>query len=161
MKSLDELIESMQDDPEEDAERYAARQSGCGWPGCRQRTHSYMANDWCAYGGGDPSDGLIEGQRARNQSVWRRNLSRRLKRPALGNGHVQKAARRALWALGTASTSQIIEFAYAGRLLMLGERRKNDLNRAARRALLAIGARRIGRASTRGRPWRWRLGRSH
>jgi hypothetical protein len=93
-----------------------------------------------------------------HQSVWRRNLSRRLKRPALGNGRVQKAARRALWALGTASTSQIIEFAYARRLLMLGEKRKNDLNRAARRALLAIGARRIGRASTRGRPWRWRLG---
>jgi hypothetical protein len=73
-----------------------------------------------------------------HQSVWRRNLSRRLKAPALGNGRIQKAARNALWALGTASTSQIIEFAYARRLLMLGERRKNDLNRAARRALLAI-----------------------
>jgi hypothetical protein len=60
-KSLAALIESLQDDPDEDAAGYAARQYGCSWPGCGQRTHSFMANDWCSYGGGDPSDGLIEG----------------------------------------------------------------------------------------------------
>jgi hypothetical protein len=96
--------------------------------------------------------------RTRNQTTTLANLSRRPAKPALGNGAVQKACRRALWALGTASTSSIIEFCYARRLLLLGARRKNDLNRGARRALVAIGARRIGRASTRGRPWRWRLG---
>jgi hypothetical protein len=34
------------------------------------------------------------------------NLTRRPAKPALGNGHVQKACCRALWALQTASTSR-------------------------------------------------------
>jgi hypothetical protein len=83
-------------------------------------------------------------------TAQRRNLSRRLPRPARGNGHVQKACRRALWALQTASTSTIIEWAY------VGERRRKDFNLAVRRALESIGAERIGRAATAGRPWIWR-----
>jgi hypothetical protein len=89
-------------------------------------------------------------------TAQRRNLSRRLPRPARGNGHVQKACRRALWALQTASTSTIIEWAYARELLIVGERRRKDFNLAVRRALESIGAERIGRAATAGRPWIWR-----
>jgi DNA invertase Pin-like site-specific DNA recombinase len=41
--------------------------------------------------------------------------------------------------------------------MVLGARRRNDFNQAVRRALLAIGAVKVGRASTIGRPWVWRL----
>jgi hypothetical protein len=57
--------------------------------------------------------------------------------------------------LGTASTSDVIAWSY--RALMDGAPRKNALNVSARRALESIGAVKIGRASTRGRPWLWRL----
>jgi hypothetical protein len=70
----------------------------------------------------------------------RRNLSRRLPKPAQGRGRVQRACRRALWVLETASTSDVIAWAYGRRLLIWGDRRKNDFDRAARRALEAIGA---------------------
>jgi hypothetical protein len=86
-----------------------------------------------------------------------RNLSRRLPRPAWGRGRVQVACRRALLVHGTASTSDVIEWAYARQLLILGDRRRNDFNRAVRRALVAIGAVKMGRAKTIGRPWLWRL----
>jgi hypothetical protein len=59
---------------------------------------------------------------------------------------------------GTCSTSDVIEWAYA-RQMVLGARRRNDFNQAVRRALLAIGAVKVGRASTIGRPWVWRLDR--
>jgi len=71
---------------------------------------------------------------------------------AQGRGRVQRACRRALWALGTASTSDVIAWAYAQRLLIGGDPRRNDFNRAARRALATIGAVRVGRAQTIGRP---------
>src|SRR5262249_6200928 len=47
--------------------------------------------------------------------TWRRNLSRRLPKPAEGNGRVQRACRRALLVHGTASTSDVIAWAYAQR----------------------------------------------
>jgi hypothetical protein len=68
---------------------------------------------------------------------------------------VQVRARRALWALNEASTSEVISWAYPQ--LMWGDRNRNHYNRAARRALQSIGAIRIGRAPTTGRPWLWRL----
>src|SRR5262249_21805819 len=86
-----------------------------------------------------------------------RNLSRRLSKPALGRGRVQRACRRALWAHGECSTSEVIAWAYARRLLMGSERRKNDFNRAVRHALVVLGAAKIGRAKTIGRPWVWTL----
>jgi hypothetical protein len=86
---------------------------------------------------------------------WRRNLLRRLAKPALGNGRVQRQCRRALWAHGTVSTSDAIAWSY--RELMWGAPRRNALNVAARRALESIGAVRVGRAKTIGRPWLWRL----
>src|SRR5262249_19780384 len=86
-----------------------------------------------------------------------RNLSKRPAKPAKGNGRVQTACKHALWALGTASTSDCIGFAYASRLLLNGERRNGNMSRAVQHALVSIGAQRIGRASTIGRPWKWRL----
>src|SRR5262245_29438316 len=65
--------------------------------------------------------------------------------------------RPALWALGTASTSDCIGFTYASRLLLNGERRNGNMSRAVQHALVSIDAQLIGRASTIGRPWKWRL----
>jgi len=87
--------------------------------------------------------------------TWRRNLSRRLPKPAEGRGRVQQACRRALLVHGTASTSDVIAWAYAQRLLIYP--RRNDFNRAARRALEAIGAIKVGKTQTIGRPHLWCL----
>jgi hypothetical protein len=54
--------------------------------------------------------------------------------------------------LGTASTSQILEWSCARK-----QRRADHDRRAARRALEQIGAVRVGRARTIGRPMLWRL----
>ena len=61
-------------------------------------------------------------------------------------------ARRALTVLGTATTSQVLEWTrYRGPV------RHHDY-RAARRALRQVGAERVGRSKTgSGRPWLWRL----
>jgi len=80
-----------------------------------------------------------------------------LPKPAEGRGRVQQACHRALLVHGTASTSDVIAWAYAQRLLIWGDPRRNDFNRAARRALVAIGAVKVGRAQTIGRPHLWRL----
>jgi len=81
-----------------------------------------------------------------------------LPKPAKGNGRLQRACRRVLWAHdGQCSTSVIIDWCYARRLLILGERRRNGFNVAVRRALEAISAERCGRAATIGRPILWRL----
>jgi hypothetical protein len=80
---------------------------------------------------------------------------RKLK-PAKGMGRVQRACRRALIAHdGVVTTSQCIDWAYSKRLLMGSEKRRNDFNKAAGRALVAIGAKRIERGGTRGRPLLW------
>jgi hypothetical protein len=42
---------------------------------------------------------------------------------------VQRAARRVLLLFGTATTADVIDYAYALRLLMLQERRRNGFNR--------------------------------
>src|SRR5262249_2107849 len=55
--------------------------------------------------------------------TWRRNLSRRLPKPAQGRGRVQQACHRALVVHGTASTSDVIAWAYAQRLLIWGDPR--------------------------------------
>ena len=62
---------------------------------------------------------------------------------------IQVRARRALRALGEASTSQISEWAH----LRGGSRRRTDYTR---RVLDRIAVK-IGRASTRGSPWLWKL----
>src|SRR6516164_5636016 len=81
-----------------------------------------------------------------------RNLARKPAKPALNRGRVQRLARRALLALGRASTSEVLKWTCVRKL-----RRANHDNRAARRALEQIGAIRIGRAKTIGRPWLWCL----
>jgi hypothetical protein len=70
---------------------------------------------------------------------------------------VQLAAERVLHLYGEASTAHVIDFAYPLRLLILGERRRDTFARASRRALASIGAVRVGRAKTIGRPWLWRM----
>jgi len=92
--------------------------------------------------------------RQRNPKFMR-NLSRRLAKPALNNGRLQRMSRRALRMLGAASTSQIMEWTCSLKLLR-GHRLTNHDNRAARRALDRIAVR-IGRAKTIGRPILWRL----
>ena len=82
----------------------------------------------------------------------RSNLSRMA---AKGNGRVQRQCCRALLVHGTISTSDAIAWSY--RELMWGAPRRNTLNRAVRRALVSIGAKRVGRGSTIGRPWLWRM----
>jgi hypothetical protein len=85
-----------------------------------------------------------------------RNLSRRPPAPAKGNGRLQRQARRVLWAVGAASTSQILQWTCCDKLHR-GKRITVHDSRAARRALQSIGATRTGRAMTSGRPWIWRL----
>ena len=77
------------------------------------------------------------------------NLTPRPVKPSLNRVPVQVRARRALWALGVASTSQIDEWAHPrGR-----SRRRTDYTR---RVLERIAVK-VGRASTWGRPWLWKL----
>jgi hypothetical protein len=64
------------------------------------------------------------------KAAMNRNLSRRPAKPALGNGRVQRGIRRALWVLGTASTTEIMEWTHSR---IRG--RRCDANRAARHAL--------------------------
>src|SRR5262245_37768564 len=91
---------------------------------------------------------------ARARSIkpdWRRNLSRGSPLAAKGNGRVQKACNLAFIAFdGPVTTSDAIEWAYPR-----AQGWRNDFNRAVRRALVSIGAQRIGHARTRGRPWLW------
>jgi hypothetical protein len=77
------------------------------------------------------------------------NLTPRPIKPSLNRGPVQVRARRALWALGVASTSQIDAWAHPRG----GSRRRTDYTR---RVLERIAVK-VGRASTRGRPWLWKL----
>jgi hypothetical protein len=86
----------------------------------------------------------------------RRNLARRPAKPALNRGRVQRLAKRALLVLGTASTSEILEWTCCLKLHR-GQRLANHDNRAARRVLERMGAERTGRAQTKGRPILWRL----
>jgi hypothetical protein len=79
------------------------------------------------------------------------NLAQKPSAPARGRGSVQRLARRAMLVGGTVSTSQVLEWTRCR-----GSRRHGDY-RAARRALEQIGAERVGRAATTGRPWLWRL----
>src|SRR5262245_46265441 len=90
---------------------------------------------------------------------WRRapNLRHRPPAPALGNGRVQRLARRAMIALGyMASTSAVLDWT-ACRKLRHGQRAQRWDYGTARRALEQIGAVRVGRAESIGRPWLWRL----
>jgi hypothetical protein len=89
---------------------------------------------------------------SRNPQILR-NLSRRLPKPALGNGRVQTQSKRCFCAFGDViSTSDAISWAFPR-----ADRRTNNFNRSVRRALMSIGAVRVGRAKTMGRPWLWRL----
>jgi hypothetical protein len=87
------------------------------------------------------------------------NLLKKPARPAAGRGRLQQAAKRALLnSEDIASTSEIIEYGFALQLHR-GERRRAAFSIAMCRALRSVGAERVGRAKTIGRPWLWRLPR--
>jgi hypothetical protein len=81
---------------------------------------------------------------------WQRypNLASRPARPALNNGPVQRRARRALLALGEASTSEVSLWVH---------RLPTPARTGYTRRVLLRMAERVGRAPTIGRPWLWRL----
>jgi hypothetical protein len=85
------------------------------------------------------------------------NLRKRPLRPAAGNGGVQQVARRLLDLRGMVTVREIIEYSYADRLLLRREQTKRWFYWAVRRALESIGAIRIRRLPTIGRPWLWAL----
>lgn len=93
----------------------------------------------------------VDARARQNNPKWQRNLKRRLAKPALGNGRVQRACKMAFIAFdGPITTSDAIAWAYPRH-----DRRPNHLNVAVRRALVGIGAIQVGHARTRGRPWLW------
>jgi hypothetical protein len=76
---------------------------------------------------------------------------RRPPQPCLGRGRLQVIARNLLAVEGPQSTSAIIDSAYPW------QTRSNGMCVSMLRALLSIGAKRVGRAKTIGRPWIWSL----
>src|SRR5262245_34285921 len=88
---------------------------------------------------------------------WRRNLAKRLPRPAYRNGKIQRACRRAMGARETATTSELVRIAYVRRVLLHGKPLRPDQYRHVHRAMEQIGAVRIRRGGGRGRPWIWAL----
>src|SRR6516164_9122567 len=101
----------------------------------------------------DTDDLSRNAQTMRHKPGKTRKPLRKPAQPALGAGRVQTQCRRCFYAFeGVISTSDAISWAYPW-----AERRANGLNVSARRALVSIGAQRVGRASTIGRPWLWRL----
>ena len=79
-----------------------------------------------------------------------RNLTRRPAKPARWRSRVQLAAQRVLWLFGTATTADVFDYASALRLLMRHEPQSLQPRFAAGAG--SIGAKRVGRASARGRP---------
>jgi len=72
-------------------------------------------------------------------------------KPALGNGRLQRQAKLAFWGCGSPlSTSEILEWAYPPKVL--GERIGDGHRWSCRRALESIGAVKVGRGGTIGRP---------
>jgi len=83
------------------------------------------------------------------------NLRQRPLRPAAGNGRLQEMARRLLDLRGRVTAPEVVEYAYADRLLLRRERCRRWFYWASHRALESIGAVRIRRLSSIGRPWVW------
>src|SRR5262249_6594727 len=86
-----------------------------------------------------------------------RNLLMRPARPAAGRGSVQQGIKRAFVMLGCGelSTSDIVQFTHALRLHQ-GRKLNGGVYQLVHRRLSEI-ADKVGRASTIGRPYRWRL----
>jgi hypothetical protein len=82
------------------------------------------------------------------------NLSRRHPKPALGNGRLQVAVRRAFIAADAAEISSTEIYNWA---LISRRRRRSHRNRWRVWQILMATAERCGRAQTIGRPWLWRL----
>lgn len=85
---------------------------------------------------------------------WSANLRLRPRAPNLGRGRIQTQISRAFLAAGvdTLSSSSIYDFTYAGRRQDVCGRKQHSVYR-----LLVVLCDRVGRATTIGRPWIWRL----
>src|SRR5262245_59914368 len=73
--------------------------------------------------------------------------------PKLGRGHIQLAAKRLFCIQDAITTAELVDWAYCARTEPLKSYHYKD----CRRALTSIGAVRIGRAASTGRPWIWTL----
>jgi hypothetical protein len=94
---------------------------------------------------------------ARPKWLGHPNLRRRPAAPNAGRGRLQVQITRAFTAAGpVVSSTQIYDWAFVRRSQM----RRSHLNRRRVWQLLQEIAEPVGRASTRGRPWLWRL-KSH
>jgi hypothetical protein len=82
------------------------------------------------------------------------NLQRRPAKPALGNGRIQRAVRRAFNFGSEVTSSEVYDWVYPRRRHLLTQAHRHS----ARRVLMTM-ADPIGRAETIGRPWLWRAGR--
>jgi hypothetical protein len=90
-------------------------------------------------------------------TIMPRNLCRRPARPATGRGKIQRGIKRAfvMRGRGELTTSQILEYTHA---LRRHRRQKVHTNTYRQvRGRLAVIADRVGRSTSRGRPWIWRL----
>jgi hypothetical protein len=106
--------------------------------------------------------GAHDGSRAKRARSMKntqkfRNFTRRPARPAAGNGSVQQVASRLLDLRGMVTAPQVVEYAYADRLLLNREPRHQWFGRHCRRVLERVGAVRIRRLPTIGRPWLWAM----
>jgi hypothetical protein len=88
---------------------------------------------------GRPYQSRSKRARGHTQMANLHNLSRRPARPSLNRGPVQRRAKRALWALGIASTSQVATWTHA-RARVQGLCSDNH-TRSARRVLERIAVR--------------------
>jgi hypothetical protein len=96
-------------------------------------------------------------QTPRQLAATRCNLSRRPAKPAKLNGKLQRATKRALTAFnGQIDSGIAADWSYPRDREGLRSLPSNKYRRL-RRALATIGAKRIARARTRGRPWIWKL----
>jgi hypothetical protein len=92
---------------------------------------------------------------ANSKSRMPANLQLRPVKPAYRNGPIQRIVLRAIEALRLANTTQIAQWAYCERHYR-GQGLRLWHYEAVRRALEQVGARRVERGKTRGRPWIWR-----
>jgi hypothetical protein len=80
------------------------------------------------------------------------NLQRRPAKPALGNGRIQRAVRRAFCFGPEVTSSHVYNWVYPRRRHLLTQAHRHS----ARRVLMTI-ADPIERTNAIGRPWLWRL----
>ena len=93
----------------------------------------------------------------KNAEISRKMLAIRPPQPGLLNGRLQVMARRLLDFRGHVTVREVVEYAYADRLLLGKEPICEAFRWAVRRALKSIGAIKIRRLRAPGAPWLWAM----